>query len=80
VGLLGPAFGDCGGKFSNPCKKSGKPSITYKLAELGLGVLPEDQLSRILSMVKTLGNDKRGLVTDEEFMTMVSLVKTSTRT
>ncbi|HUW69216.1 MAG TPA: 2-isopropylmalate synthase [bacterium] len=58
-------------------KKSGKPSITYKLAELGLGVLQEDQLSKALSMVKTLGNDKRGLVTDEEFMDIVRLVKAS---
>jgi methanogen homocitrate synthase len=58
-------------------KKRGKPSIIYKLAELGLCKLQEDQLSKATSMVKTLGTDKRGLVTDEESMDIVKLVKAS---
>ncbi len=56
-------------------KKSGKLSINYKLAELGLGELDDDQNSAVLSAVKTLGNEKRGLVTDEEFCSIVRYVQ-----
>lgn len=60
-------------------KKSGKPSIVFKLAELGLGPLSEEQLSEVLSMVKSLGNERRGLVGDDEFRTLVQAVVASGR-
>jgi isopropylmalate/homocitrate/citramalate synthase len=52
-------------------KKSGKPSVVYKLEELGLGEPDDAEVSRILAEVKQLGNEKRGLVTDEEFREIV---------
>jgi homocitrate synthase NifV len=48
-------------------KKSGIDSIRIKLAELGLGV-PEEKQQALLARVKRLGSEKRGLVTDEEFL------------
>jgi len=51
-------------------KKSGIDSIRFKATELGLDV-PESQLAGLLAQVKELGARKRGLVTDEEFRTMV---------
>jgi methanogen homocitrate synthase len=56
-------------------KKSGKPSVLYKLAELGLGELDESQASAVLAEVKRLGNDKRGLVTDDEFGSIVKRIR-----
>lgn len=52
-------------------KKSGKPSVLYKLHELELGEVNDIQLSAILNEVKRLGNEKRGLVSDEEFKDIV---------
>jgi methanogen homocitrate synthase len=52
-------------------KKSGKLSITYKAAELGLGVLEEEKAAGLLAAVKALGNEKRGAVSDEEFLGLV---------
>ena len=47
-------------------KKSGLDSIRIKCQELGLEV-PETSQGALLAAVKTLGEEKRGLVTDEEF-------------
>jgi isopropylmalate/homocitrate/citramalate synthase len=48
-------------------KKSGIDSIRIKSEELGLGV-PEEKHQGLLAKVKRLGSEKRGLVTDEEFV------------
>ncbi|MFH2115894.1 MAG: 2-isopropylmalate synthase [Spirochaetota bacterium] len=56
-------------------KKSGKPSVVYKLAELGLGELDDAKASAVLAEVKRLGNDKRGLVTDDEFSSIVKHIR-----
>ena len=53
-------------------KKSGLDSIRIKLAELGLDVIHE-LWPALLVEVKRLGVRKRGLVSDEEFTTMVAL-------
>ena len=47
-------------------KKSGLDSIRIKAEELGLDV-PEGQRAELLDRVKRLGEEKRGLVTDDEF-------------
>jgi isopropylmalate/homocitrate/citramalate synthase len=47
-------------------KKSGAPSITLKLEDLGLEATDEER-SEILNQIKTLGIEKKGLVTDDEF-------------
>src|SRR6185295_16790119 len=47
-------------------KKSGIDSIRIKAAELGLALTEEDE-RRVLTEVKRLGAEKRGLVTDDEF-------------
>jgi isopropylmalate/homocitrate/citramalate synthase len=48
-------------------KKSGIDSIRIKLEELALDV-PEEKQPALLAKVKRLGSEKRGLVTDEEFL------------
>jgi isopropylmalate/homocitrate/citramalate synthase len=48
-------------------KKSGVDSIRIKARELGLQ-LSEDDERRLLAAVKQRGAEKRGLVTDEEFL------------
>jgi isopropylmalate/homocitrate/citramalate synthase len=48
-------------------KKSGIDSIRIKLDELGVRV-PEEKQQALLAKVKRLGSEKRGLVTDEEFL------------
>jgi isopropylmalate/homocitrate/citramalate synthase len=48
-------------------KKSGVDSIRIKARELGL-TLSEDEERRVLAAVKQRGAEKRGLVTDEEFL------------
>jgi isopropylmalate/homocitrate/citramalate synthase len=52
-------------------KKSGIDSIRIKCAELGLD-LSDDAQRELLDAVKLLGTRKRGLVTDEEFLQLVS--------
>jgi isopropylmalate/homocitrate/citramalate synthase len=52
-------------------KKSGLDSIRIKAAELGLDV-PEERRAELLSAVKRLGTEKRGLVTDDEFRGLVA--------
>jgi isopropylmalate/homocitrate/citramalate synthase len=51
-------------------KKSGLDSIRIKVAELGLDV-PEERWPELLTAVKRLGADKRGLVTDDELRRIV---------
>lgn len=58
-------------------KKSGKPSIVYKLKELGLGELDEARMALVLNEVKRLGNEKRGLVSDAEFTAIVATISES---
>jgi isopropylmalate/homocitrate/citramalate synthase len=52
-------------------KKSGVDSIRIKADELGLDV-PEERRAELLSAVKRLGTEKRGLVTDDEFRALVA--------
>jgi isopropylmalate/homocitrate/citramalate synthase len=51
-------------------KKSGIDSIRIKADELGLD-LPEERHAELLAAVKALGTEKRALVTDDEFRTLV---------
>jgi isopropylmalate/homocitrate/citramalate synthase len=51
-------------------KKSGVDSVRIKAEELGLD-LPEERRAEVLAAVKKLGAEKRGLVTDEEFRSIV---------
>jgi len=52
-------------------KKSGLDSIRIKAEELELDV-PEERRGELLSAVKRLGTEKRGLVTDDEFRALVA--------
>ena len=52
-------------------KKSGLDSIRIKAEELGLDV-PEERRADLLTAVKRLGTEKRGLVTDDEFRNLVA--------
>ncbi len=52
-------------------KKSGVDSIRIKVAELGLDV-PEERYPALLSEVKRLGVEKRGLVTDDELRALAA--------
>ena len=56
-------------------KKSGKASVAYKLGELGIEGIDEDQAAEFLSRIKQAGIAKRGLITDEEFVAIVNEVK-----
>ena len=51
-------------------KKSGLDSIRIKAEELGLDV-PDDRRADVLAAVKKLGAEKRDLVTDDEFRSIV---------
>jgi methanogen homocitrate synthase len=55
-------------------KKSGIASIEMKLEDLGMPMLDEEKLNLVLNRVKTLGLEKKGLVTDEEFVSIVKEV------
>ncbi|MCH2387711.1 MAG: hypothetical protein MK240_05850 [Opitutales bacterium] len=48
-------------------KKSGKASITYKLDELGIEGVSDEQTTELLSEVKKAGIAKKGILTDDEF-------------
>ena len=56
-------------------KKSGKASIVYKLGELGLGEADDDLLTEMLTRVKQKGIEKRDILDDDEFMSIVSAVR-----
>jgi methanogen homocitrate synthase len=52
-------------------KKSGLDSVVLKAAELGLSV-SEDQRASVLAKVKKCAIAKGGLLTDQEFRTIVA--------
>lgn len=54
-------------------KKSGRHSIEWKLKTLGITVT-EDRIEPILSKVKALSENKKALVSDEEFISIVNEV------
>jgi isopropylmalate/homocitrate/citramalate synthase len=51
-------------------KKSGLDSIRLKAEELGLDV-PEERRGELLAMVKRLGTERRGLISDDEFRRLI---------
>lgn len=53
-------------------KKSGKASILYKLEELAIDGVSEDQISDILGAVKQKGIAKKDILTDAEFVEIVA--------
>lgn len=55
-------------------KKSGKASVDYYLDKLGIEVR-EQAIEGILDQVKKLGTEKKGLVTEEEFLRIVETYK-----
>jgi isopropylmalate/homocitrate/citramalate synthase len=55
-------------------KKSGKMSISYNLEKLGYVQADDKAVEAMLSAVKQLGIDKRGLVTDTEFRSIADKV------
>ncbi len=55
-------------------KKSGKASITYNLEKLGVTGTDDAAVGEMLAQVKQLGIEKRGLVSDAEFRTIVDSV------
>ena len=56
-------------------KKSGKLSVAFKLRELDLGTMDDTQMTDVLHRVKTLGNEKRGIVGNDEFIAIVQGVR-----
>ncbi|MDE0347380.1 MAG: 2-isopropylmalate synthase [Boseongicola sp.] len=56
-------------------KKSGKASINYKMEELGLGALADEQAAEVLVRVKSKGIEKRDMLSDEEFRGIVEDVR-----
>jgi methanogen homocitrate synthase len=55
-------------------KKSGIASVEMKLEDLGLPVLDDVRKNIVLTQVKELGLEKKGLVTDDEFVAIVNKV------
>ena len=58
-------------------KKSGKASIVYKLGELGLGEADDEQVTAMLMEVKQQGIQKRDILSDAEFKSIVAKVRES---
>lgn len=54
-------------------KKSGKASITYALEQIGKEA-SDEQVTEILSMVKARGVEKKGLLSEEEFVRITEKV------
>ena len=54
-------------------KKSGKRSVEYKLEKLGIQATA-DQVNEVLKKVKELGMKKKGLVSDNEFRSIVEKI------
>ena len=52
-------------------KKSGKASITYNLDKMGITDYDDEAVAAMLTQVKQMGIDKRGLLTEEEFRGIV---------
>lgn len=55
-------------------KKSGVLSVEMKLGDLGMDPLSESDTMEVLGKIKTLSLEKKGLVTDEEFVAIVKSV------
>jgi isopropylmalate/homocitrate/citramalate synthase len=55
-------------------KKSGLMSVEMKLDDLGMDPLGEDDAMKVLMEIKRLSLEKKGLVTDEEFKSIVKQV------
>lgn len=55
-------------------KKSGIASVEMKLDDLGLPALDDEKKNLVLTQVKNLGLQKKGLVTDAEFVAIVNKV------
>lgn len=51
-------------------KKSGKLSVSYKLNQMGM-TATDEQIAQILAGVKELGIKKKGLLSDQEFLSIV---------
>ena len=58
-------------------KKSGKASITYKLDELGIEGVSDEQIIELLAEVKKAGIAKKGILTDGEFRRILAGVTQS---
>lgn len=56
-------------------KKSGAASIRQAIHDLKLDPLPEEGTERLLQMVKSLGIEKRGLVSEAEFVDLYGEVR-----
>ena len=56
-------------------KKSGKASITYKVGELGLSELNDEQNAVLLQKVKDAGIAKRDFLSNEEFLALYNTVR-----
>jgi isopropylmalate/homocitrate/citramalate synthase len=55
-------------------KKSGKASITYNLEQMGIAGTDDESIGEMLRLVKDKGIEKRGLLTPDEFRTIVESV------
>ena len=55
-------------------KKSGKLSITYSLEEMGITDAPDEAISEMLAKVKEKGITKKGILTQDEFRSIVDSV------
>jgi len=55
-------------------KKSGKASVEYKLNQLGLGEVSDEQNAEILNRVKQAGIEKRDILSDVEFKEIAASV------
>ena len=58
-------------------KKSGKASITYKLDELRIEGVSDEQITELLAEVKKAGIAKKGILTDDEFRRILAGVTQS---
>jgi isopropylmalate/homocitrate/citramalate synthase len=56
-------------------KKSGLASVDMKLEDLGMPQLDDEKKAIVLNKIKTLSLEKRGLVSDDEFVTIVKELK-----
>ena len=52
-------------------KKSGKASIAYKLDELGIADIGDEASAELLAQVKQAGIAKKGVLTDDEFKSLL---------
>lgn len=55
-------------------KKSGKASITYNLEQMGVTGVDDDAIAEMLKRVKDLGIQKKGILTGDEFKSIVEAV------